>query len=34
MMLDEFFSTVTPCCETICGSSGSAWLTRFCTLPG
>ena len=32
MMLDDFFSTVTPCCDTTCGMSGSAWLTRFWTL--
>ena len=32
MRKDElFFCTVTPCCETVCGSSGAAVLTRFCT---
>ena len=32
MMLDDCFSTVTPCCTTVCGSSEVAWLTRFWTL--
>jgi hypothetical protein len=31
MMLEDCFSTVTPCCATTSGMSGSAWLTRFCT---
>jgi hypothetical protein len=32
MMAEDTFSTVTPCCVTVCGSSERAWLTRFCTL--
>jgi hypothetical protein len=32
MKLDDFLSTVTPCCTTDCGSCAMAWLTRFCTL--
>ncbi len=32
MMLEDFFSTVTPCWDTTWGISGSAWLTRFWTL--
>ncbi len=31
MMPEDCFSAVTPCCVTTWGSSGSAWLTRFCT---
>ncbi len=30
--LEDFFSTVMPCCWTTCGIWGSAWLTRFWTL--
>ena len=32
MIDDDCLSTDTPCCVTVCGSSDSAWLTRFCTL--
>ncbi len=32
MMLGDFFSTTRPCCTTICGICGVAWLSLFCTL--